>query len=47
MIPFQTKQDRVADFLREKIISGELKRGSRLKQIELSELIGVSVTHSP
>ena len=28
----QTKEDRVADFLREGIISGKFPRGSKLKQ---------------
>lgn len=40
----QTKEERVADFLREGIISGRFPRGSKLKQAELAEMIGTSIT---
>jgi DNA-binding GntR family transcriptional regulator len=40
----QTKEEYVADFLREGIISGRFPRGSKLKQAELAQLIGTSIT---
>lgn len=40
----QTKEERVADYLREGIISGQFPRGSKLKQAEIAELIGTSIT---
>lgn len=40
----QTKEERVADYLREGIISGRFPRGSKLKQAELAEKIGTSIT---
>lgn len=40
----QTKEERVADFLREGIISGRFPRGSKLKQAELAEMLGTSIT---
>ena len=40
----QTKEERVADYLREGIISGKFPRGSKLKQAELAEMIGTSIT---
>lgn len=40
----QTKEERVADYLREGIISGQFPRGSKLKQAELAEMIGTSIT---
>ncbi|WP_457093313.1 GntR family transcriptional regulator [Microvirga sp. P5_D2] len=40
----QTKEERVADYLREGIISGRFPRGSKLKQAELAEMIGTSIT---
>lgn len=40
----QTKEERVADYLREGIISGRFPRGSKLKQAEIAEMIGTSIT---
>ncbi|WP_075220767.1 GntR family transcriptional regulator [Acuticoccus yangtzensis] len=40
----QTKEERVADYLREGIISGRLPRGSKLKQAEIAAVIGTSIT---
>ncbi len=40
----QTKEERVADFLREGIISGKFARGAKLKQAEIAEMIGTSIT---
>ena len=41
---YRTKEEQVADFLREGIISGKYPRGSRLKQAELAEQLGLSIT---
>jgi len=41
---FRTKEEQVADFLREGIISGMFKRGSRLKQAEIAEQLQLSIT---
>ena len=41
---FQTKEDQVAEFLREGIIGGRFARGEKLKQVEIAELLGTSVT---
>jgi len=41
---FRTKEERVADFLREGIISGTYPRGSRLKQAEIAEQLKLSIT---
>ena len=40
----QTKEEYVADFLREGIISGRFPRGSKLKQAQIAEMIGTSIT---
>jgi DNA-binding GntR family transcriptional regulator len=40
----KTKEDRVADFLREGIISGRFARGTRLKQAEIAKLLNTSIT---
>jgi DNA-binding GntR family transcriptional regulator len=40
----QTKEERVADFLREGIISGRYPRGTRLKQQEIADLLDTSIT---
>jgi len=42
--PFRTKEDFVADYLREGILSGRLPRGTRLKQTEIAEEIRLSIT---
>ena len=44
MLKHQTKEERVADYLREGIISGRFPRGSKLKQAEIAEMIGTSIT---
>ena len=41
---FRTKEEQVADFLREGIISGMFPRGSRLKQTEIAERLQLSIT---
>ncbi|MDF0599136.1 GntR family transcriptional regulator [Psychromarinibacter sp. C21-152] len=40
----QTKEEQVADFLREGIISGQFARGSKLKQAQIAEMTGMSIT---
>ena len=40
----RTKEERVADFLREGIISGRFPRGARLKQVEVAQMLKTSVT---
>lgn len=40
----RTKEEQVADFLREGIISGVFPRGSRLKQAEIAERLQLSIT---
>lgn len=41
---FKTKQDLVADTIRERIIAGVYERGAKLKQSELAQELGVSIT---
>lgn len=41
---FRTKEEQVADFLREGIISGRYPRGARLKQQEIATLLKTSIT---
>ncbi|MFZ4744947.1 MAG: GntR family transcriptional regulator, partial [Limnohabitans sp.] len=41
---YRTKEEQVADYLRERIISGVFPRGSRLKQAELAEQLHLSIT---
>jgi DNA-binding GntR family transcriptional regulator len=41
---YRTKEEQVADFLRERIISGVYPRGSRLKQAEIAEQLRLSIT---
>lgn len=43
-IEYQTKEEQVADFLREGIISGRFPRGTRLKQQELADHLKISIT---
>lgn len=43
-VKHQTKEEYVADFLREGIISGQFPRGSKLKQAQIAEMIGTSIT---
>lgn len=41
---YRTKEEQVADYLRERIISGVYPRGSRLKQAEIAEELQLSIT---
>lgn len=41
---YRTKEEQVADYLREAIISGVFPRGSRLKQAEIAEKLHLSIT---
>lgn len=41
---YRTKEEQVADYLRERIISGVYPRGSRLKQAEIAEHLHLSIT---
>lgn len=41
---FATKQDWVAEIVRERIIVGQYERGEKLKQADLAEELGVSIT---
>jgi DNA-binding GntR family transcriptional regulator len=41
---FRTKEEQVADFLREGIIAGRYPRGTRLKQQEIADLLRTSIT---
>jgi DNA-binding GntR family transcriptional regulator len=41
---YRTKEEQVADYLRERIISGVYPRGSRLKQAEIAEALRLSIT---
>jgi DNA-binding GntR family transcriptional regulator len=41
---YRTKEEQVADFLREGIISGRFPRGTRVKQVEIAKLLKTSVT---
>ncbi len=41
---FRTKEEHVADFLREGIIAGRFPRGARLKQQEIASLLQTSIT---
>ncbi len=44
MILSKTKEEQVADYLREGIIAGRFARGVRLKQQEIADLLGTSIT---
>lgn len=41
---YRTKEEHVADFLREGIIAGRFPRGARLKQQEIAALLNTSIT---
>lgn len=41
---YKTKEEQVADFLREGIIAGRFPRGARLKQQEIATLLNTSIT---
>jgi DNA-binding GntR family transcriptional regulator len=43
-IVFRTKENQVAEFLRERIISGVFSRGQKLKQAELAKMLNLSIT---
>lgn len=43
-IRFKTKEEQVADYLREGIIAGRFPRGARLKQQEIATLLNTSIT---
>lgn len=44
MMDNRTKEEQVADYLRERIISGEYPRGSRLKQADIATSLNLSIT---
>jgi DNA-binding GntR family transcriptional regulator len=44
VVAFRTKEDYVADYLREGILSGRFPRGTHLKQGEIAEEIRLSIT---
>jgi DNA-binding GntR family transcriptional regulator len=44
IMDYRTKEEQVADFLREGIISGRFPRGTRVKQVEIAQLLKTSVT---
>lgn len=44
MLDYRTKEEKVADFLREGIIAGVYPRGSRLKQADIAEQLNLSIT---
>ncbi|MEY4720498.1 MAG: hypothetical protein RIQ46_223 [Pseudomonadota bacterium] len=41
---FRTKEEQVADYLREGIIAGRFARGARLKQQEIAQMLNTSIT---
>ena len=41
---FRTKEEQVADYLREGIIAGRFPRGARLKQQEIAQMLNTSIT---
>lgn len=41
---FKTKEETVADFLREGVISGRIARGTRLKQQDIADQLKISIT---
>jgi DNA-binding GntR family transcriptional regulator len=43
-LPFRTKEEQVADYLREGIIAGRFPRGARLKQQEIAGILQTSIT---
>lgn len=44
MLESRTKEEQVADFLREGILSGQFPRGTRLKQVEIAQMLQTSIT---
>jgi len=43
-VVFKTKEAQVADYIRERIISGEFHRGQKLKQAEIAKALDFSIT---
>ncbi|MGE0715213.1 MAG: GntR family transcriptional regulator [Alphaproteobacteria bacterium] len=43
-LQFRTKESQAAEFLRERIIAGYFARGQKLKQAEIAQLLGLSIT---
>jgi DNA-binding GntR family transcriptional regulator len=43
-VVFRTKESQVAEFLRERILSGHFVRGQKLKQAELAKMFNLSIT---
>jgi DNA-binding GntR family transcriptional regulator len=43
-VSFQTKEEHVAEYLREGIISGSFPRGTRLKQDDIADALQISIT---
>lgn len=43
-ITFRTKEGQVAEFVRERIISGFFARGQKLKQVEIAQMLDLSIT---
>ena len=41
---FKTKEEYVAEYLRERILSGRFRRGTRLKQADIAEQLKLSIT---
>ncbi len=41
---FKTKEEYVAEYLREGILSGRFPRGARLKQVEIAQMLDISIT---
>ena len=44
VVAFTTKKEYAAQFLRELVISGELRSGARVMQQKIAEELGISVT---
>jgi DNA-binding GntR family transcriptional regulator len=44
VVVYRTKEEYVADYVREGILSGDIERGARLKQAQLAEELGLSIT---
>ncbi len=43
-VEYRTKEEQVADYLREAILSGHFPRGTRLKQAEVAKTLQISIT---
>ncbi len=42
--PLPTKEHQVAEILREKIFTGVLSRGQKLKQVKIAQMLDTSIT---